>query len=285
MLKRILIATLALAGAITTSATAADSMGKVVASKGRPTASDVGRTRVLAAGSDVFEGDTITVGTGNAQIELDDGTKLVVGPSSRLLMQSYLRRNQTTAKKVGIKALRGTFRVITGNSPKAAYNITTSNATIGIRGTGFDFNVGNTTVLAVTEGAVRMRGRNKQVVDTASGCGVAEAGGGNVAAQELDGEQKSNALSDLPYVIDQSLLNTSFHLPVENCLPFLPANSGQGAVPAPPPGLLLLPIIPGAVLYRVLTDDKDAPISAEVMQSPISNPDNCYLNFVDPNCR
>lgn len=281
MSKFRMIGTLSLGAVLATStlAAAADPMGKVVAVDGRPTASDSSGARPLAAGSDIFEGDTVTVGSGNAQIELDDGTKLVVGPSSRLLMQSYLRRNQTSAKKVSVKALRGTFRVITGNSPKAAYNITTSNATIGIRGTGFDFNASNKTVLAVMEGAVRMRGNNGQSVNTESGCGVAEAGNGGIVAQELDGDPKSDALSQLPYVIDQSPLNTAFHLPTDNCLPFLPANTGGGA--PPPPGLLLVPILPGAVLYRILTDKNDSPISPE--STPVVVID-CTINYADPAC-
>jgi hypothetical protein len=275
-----LITALAFAGFVCSSSAvlSADPMGAVVAVEGRPTASGTGGTRALSAGSDVFEGDTITVGAGNAQMELDDGTKLVVGPSSRLVLQSYLRRNQSTAKTVGLKALRGTFRVITGNSPKSAYKITTNNATIGVRGTGFDFNVSNKTVLAVLEGAVRMRGANGQAVNTEAGCGVAEAGKGGVTAQELDGDPKSAALLELPYVIDQSPLNTAFYLPTDNCLPFLPANPGGGATPTPPPGLLLVPVIPGAILYRQLTKDKDDPISPEVRQI------DCSILPIDPSC-
>jgi FecR protein len=283
MLTRHLTAAVALTGlAITSSVTlAADPMGSVVAVDGRPTAAGTGGTRPLSAGSEVFEGDTITVGAGNAQVELDDGTKVVVGPSSRLLLQSYLRRNQNTAKKVGLKALRGTFRVISGNSPKSAYKITTSNATIGIRGTGFDFTVSNKTVLAVLEGAVRLRGNNGQAVNTASGCGVAEAGASSVKAKELDGQPKTDALqNDLPFITDQTPLNASFQLPVANCLPFLPANSGGGAVPSVPPGVILLPIIPGVYFGSKLLDNND-PISPEVEPPLICNGNTIPI---DPRC-
>jgi hypothetical protein len=264
MSKRSLVATLSFLGLAVSSISslAADPMGSVVAVEGRPTATGTGGSRALSAGSSVFEGDTVTVGSGNAQMELDDGTKLVVGPSSRLVLQSYLRRNQTTAKKVGIKALRGTFRVITGNSPKSAYNISTSNATIGVRGTGFDITVDSRTLLAVLEGEVKLRGNNGQSVITASGCGVAEAGASKVIAQELDGKPKSDALqNELPYITDQSGLAEPFQLPVANCLPFILANSGAG--PAIPPAAALIPIIPGVIIGNEILN-KDDPVSQEV---------------------
>jgi hypothetical protein len=256
---------------------AAEPMGAVVAVEGRPTAAGPDGSRPLSAGSEVFEGDTVTVGDGNAQLQLDDGTKLVVGPSSRLILQSYLRRNKTTAKKVGLKALRGTFRIITGNSAKSAYDISTNNATIGIRGTGFDFNVAGKTSIAVLEGAVRLRGRNGQVVNTAAGCGVAEAGASTVAALELDGQSKTDALSELLYIVDQSPLNQAFHLPTTNCLPFLPTNNG-GVAPIPP-GLLLVPVVPGGIIfYGILNDQNESPVSGPA--DPIDQIDP--INPIDP---
>jgi hypothetical protein len=242
-------------------ALSADPMGSVDAVKGRPVASGPEGSRSLTAGSSVYEGDTVSVGDGNAQITLDDGTRLVVGPSSRLLLQAYLRRNATTAKKVGIKALRGSFRFITGKSPKSAYKIQTSNATIGIRGTGFDVNVGNRTLLAVLEGAVRLRGQNGQVVNTQSGCGVAEAGG-NIAAQELEGQAKADALNnELPYITDQSDLNEGFQLPVQNCLTSLGSNDGTPGVSPQ----ILVPLVPAIVIPGVIIglDSKESPISPD----------------------
>jgi hypothetical protein len=263
MNARCFVSTLAFAGLVATSSVgaAADPMGSVVAVEGRPTAAGPSGSRALSAGSDVFEGDTITVGDGNAQMELDDGTKLVVGPSSRLILQAYLRRNASTASKVGVKALRGTFRVITGKSPKAAYKISTSNATIGIRGTGFDFTVDNRTLLAVLQGAVNLRGRNGQSVNVKSGCGVAEAGGNNTKAVELSGKLKADALqNELPFATDQSDLKVAFHLPIKNCLVFL-GNNQQG------PGIQpqqLLPLIPAIAIPGIIiaTDDKK-PVSEQ----------------------
>jgi hypothetical protein len=268
---------------LSTVAQAADPMGAVVAVQGRPTAAGPSGSRPLSAGSDVFEGDTVTVGDGNAQLQLDDGTKIVVGPSSRLVLQAYLRRNVTSASKVSIKALRGTFRFITGKSPKSAYNINTSNATIGIRGTGFDFRVNSRTLLAVLEGAVRLRGRNGQAVNTKSGCGVAEAGPGGTKARELTGEAKSNALqNELPFITDQSSLRKSFYLPIKNCLIFFSSNETPPTPPGVPPQLLL-PLIPAlaipAVIIAVSGDKSISPESAPPNPPPCvppaSDPDFC----------
>jgi hypothetical protein len=250
---------------------AAEPMGQVVAVEGRPLATGTGGSRPLSAGADVFEGDTITVTSGNVQLRLDDDTRLVVGPSSRLVLQAYLRRNDNTAKRVGLKALRGTFRVITGKSPKKSYNIATSNATIGIRGTEFDFTVSDKTIVAVLGGSVRIRGSNGQVVDTGAGCGVAEAGG-NVDAQELEGQPKADALNnELPYITDQSNLDAEFQLPVENCLTSLGSNDGT-------PGTLqpqqLLPLVPAGIVPAIiiLTNKGDDPISGANTPPPPTPP-------------
>ncbi len=253
---------------------AADAMGSVVAVQGRPVAAGPSGSRPLSAGSDVFEGDTVTVGDGNAQLQLDDGTKIVVGPSSRLVLQAYLRRNSSTASKVGIKALRGTFRFITGTSPKSAYNINTSNATIGIRGTGLDFTVTDRTLIAVLEGAIRARGNNGGTVNTQAGCGVAEAGGGATKARELNGEEKASALQNqLPYVTDQSGLDSSFYLPINNCLTSLGENqTNPGLTP-----LQLLPLVPAIVIPAVILgtkSDQETPVSPEGTTTPDPFP-NC----------
>jgi FecR protein len=260
---------------------AADPMGSVEAVQGRPLAAGPEGSRSLSAGSAVFEGDTVSVGDGNAQITLDDGTRLVVGPSSRLLLQAYLRRNATTASKVGIKALRGTFRVITGKSPKSAYKISTSNATIGIRGTGFDFRVDDRTLLAVLEGAVRLAGQNGQVVNTQSGCGVAEAGA-NIDAKVLEDQAKADALNnELPFITDQSGLTENFQLPVQNCLTSLGSNDGAPGTPGIPPEILI-PVVPAIVIPGVIlgldNKSKETPVSPD---SPSPNDPSTFCPLPD----
>ena len=265
-----------------TSAYAATPMGQVAAASGQSTASGAQGARNLQAGSDVFEGDSISVaGGGNVQIILDDGTKLVVGPSSKLLLKAYLRSNAATAKKVSVKALRGTFRFITGNSKKTAYNIETSNATIGIRGTGLDFAVGGKTTVAVLEGTVRMTGRNGQVIEASAGCEVAEAGANSTIARLIDGKPKSKILTrDLPYIVNQTPLQTEFHLPTANCLPFF-AQNGAPAAPAITP-IVTIPVIGGILAGGLLLNQQDNPVSPEgvtpICVAPIYDYPDCANN-------
>ena len=147
---------------------AAEKIGKVVAVVGSPQAKGETGTRRLSSGSDVFENDSIVVSTGNAQIQLRDGTRLVVGPGSQLRLDNFVMRGKSKAEVVSIKALRGTFRFITGKSGKSAYKIATSSATIGIRGTGFDFWVKKKTGAVVLRGAIVLKGLNGGSVNVKS---------------------------------------------------------------------------------------------------------------------
>ena len=96
----------------------------------------------LALQQPVYMGDRIQTGpSGEAQIDFVDTTRLVVGPASSLLIDSSVMRNRKTMSSFVVSALRGTFRFISGTSPKPAYAIRTPTATIGVRGTEFDFAV------------------------------------------------------------------------------------------------------------------------------------------------
>jgi hypothetical protein len=236
-------AALASAAASISAAEAADAIGKVAAFKGFPKASGTGGARELAKGSELYAGDTVIAsGGGNVQIILNDGTRLIVGPASRLVIETYLLRNEKTASKVAVKALRGYFRFITGSSAKSAYAISTPSATIGIRGTGFDIRVRNLTLAAVTDGTIRLRGINQQTVNAAAGCGVAEAGGGGTSAKLLEGRAKANRLrQDFPMLFSQGSFLAEFRLENQTCKNAVAASSsstGQGGdndLEPPPP--------------------------------------------------
>jgi hypothetical protein len=98
-----------------------------------------GVQQVLLVGADVRIGDLIETSTGgHAELAFDDGTKIVVGPGSALLIEDYLLRGDGSTGDFAISALGGTFRFISGKSAKESYRITTPTGTIGIRGTAFD---------------------------------------------------------------------------------------------------------------------------------------------------
>jgi hypothetical protein len=216
IMKNIIVAGLLAAFVSWGPAWAADSIGNVVAVVGAPSASGPAGDRSLKKGSDVFVDDVIRVSKGNAQILLKDGTRLVVGPGSTLLLDQFVMRGEKKADKVAIQALRGTYRFITGRSAKEAYKITTSSATIGIRGTGFDFWVKNKTGVVVLKGSVNLDGLQSGRVRVDSGCEMGEAT--TNAARELKGTEKRKTINDnLPFILNQSQLTPRFRLNVNAC--------------------------------------------------------------------
>lgn len=200
-------------------AMAASPIGKVVAVIGAPSAAGPGGERSLAAGSAVYEDDRIVTGGGNVQIIFTDNTKLVVGPHSTLVIDRYLLRGGKSVRKFSIDVLRGTFRFISGNSRKSAYNITTANSTIKLQGTAFDVAAGGATLIAVYSGKASLCAYGAcETVDQY--CGVARARDGKVL--ELKGRAKAQALKGLSYAGGQAMLARPFRVDTSGCRMFRP---------------------------------------------------------------
>jgi hypothetical protein len=225
----------------------AGAIGNVVAVYGTVNASGPGGDRVLSSGAQVFEHDRVSVSSGNAQIELLDGTKLVLGPNSALVLERFLMKGGATAQNVSVDALRGTFRFITGNSPKDAYDIRTANSTIAIRGTAFDFWVRGRTGLALLKGNVRLCSRRSghSCIDILPNCSIAVAGDPN-PARIIAGRERNDAIRhQLRYLTNQSELRSQFRLDTSSCSRNLaelppkgqpqPVNLQKTAPPPPPP--------------------------------------------------
>ena len=95
-----------------------------------------GGLRILLPQKPVFSGDRINTGAvGEAQIRFRDGTRLVVGPNSSLVIDRFVYSEDKTTRKVGINFVKGAFRFISGNSGKQAYALRTPSGTLGVRGT------------------------------------------------------------------------------------------------------------------------------------------------------
>jgi hypothetical protein len=138
--------------------------GQTVAVIQQASAAGPGGSRILGVEKPVYTGDRVqTGGVGEAQIRFRDETRLVVGPNSNLLIDSYVYQGNQTASQVAMSALRGAFRFISGRSAKQAYSIRTPDLTIGIRGTRFDLAVrGGETNMALLEGQARVCDRFRQ---------------------------------------------------------------------------------------------------------------------------
>ena len=116
-------------------AAAIEPSGQAVRVNPAVNATGPGGERLIELQGAVFMGDEIVANpNGLAQIKFIDNTRLVVGPNSRLTIDTFVFNPDLTARKVTITAIKGSFRFISGNSPYGAYSIRTPDMSIGIRG-------------------------------------------------------------------------------------------------------------------------------------------------------
>lgn len=133
--------------------------------------------RILQAGADISMGETVVTGpSGQVQIIFHDQTRLVVGPNSALLIETYLLADSNTVSQLTVNALGGTFRFMTGNSPKPAYSIRTPTASIAVRGTDFDILVDrNGSRVMLYEGALQICNPSGACEEVTGRCEVGSA--------------------------------------------------------------------------------------------------------------
>ena len=154
------ISTLLLSGG--TQAAPNDAIGSAVTVVNYVTASletDSGEPRQLSSGDDVRQQELIeTDADSRSEIELNDRTKLALGPGSRLLLDKFIYDPDISGGAIVMNLVKGTFRFITGIAVKPAYVIRTPAASITVRGTIFDVYVQNATEtwLLLIEGGVEV---------------------------------------------------------------------------------------------------------------------------------
>ena len=118
---------------------AAEEVGEAVLIKTQVT----GASGPLAVKGSVHRDERIrTSSSGLGQFVSLDGTKLAVGWGSSVVIDKFVYDDTKSVKKLTIKAAKGTFRWISGNSKSSAYEIVTPAGTIGVRGTVFDVYIG-----------------------------------------------------------------------------------------------------------------------------------------------
>ncbi|KQV73354.1 FecR domain-containing protein [Rhizobium sp. Root1220] len=149
-----------------------------------------GEAGVLATRSPVHRDERIrTSRSGLGQFLFKDGTKLAVGAGSSVVIDKFVYDDTASVKRLSIKAAKGTFRWISGKSASSAYSIVTPAGTIGVRGTAFDFYVGEngTTAIVLLNGAAEFCGPGgcrqlRQQCD----CVIATRGGRMTDPSEVD---------------------------------------------------------------------------------------------------
>lgn len=156
-MKRILVVFLAALAILTEAGIAeAELIGEAVAVVDNATTEGTVGQQPLKTGMQVSLGDRVTTdGNGEVAFRFKDGTRMVVGPNSSLILDAFVFRGRAADNQFVVRAFSGAFRFITGGGQKDAYLIQTPAATIGVRGTIFDFAVtpGETNLLLLEGGA------------------------------------------------------------------------------------------------------------------------------------
>lgn len=135
----------ALAAALASGAALAQA-GRVVLAVG-DVAAVRGAERVrLAAGATVGAGDAIVTGAdGHAQIRFSDDALVAIKPGSEFRIEAYAYAGQPDGSERAVfRLVRGGFRTVTGRIGQLnrdTYQVLTTQATIGIRGTHFQLEV------------------------------------------------------------------------------------------------------------------------------------------------
>ena len=112
----------------------------------------------ISVGDGVLRDEIVRTGLDSAaRLVMADSTNLSLGPSATIKLDRTVFNDEHTYRDIAIRLTTGAFRFVTGHSEKTAYKITTSVATIGVRGTILDIlsQRGKTTVV-LQEGASRV---------------------------------------------------------------------------------------------------------------------------------
>ncbi|NOZ10724.1 MAG: FecR domain-containing protein [Gammaproteobacteria bacterium] len=109
-----------------------------------------GKIRDIATGGPVYKGDTlITAKDAFAVIAFRDDTRITLQPDTEFVAQDYRYQvDQPGASNVLFNLIKGGLRAVTGAIGKlnpSGFKVRSPTATIGIRGTGFDFYHSNPT--------------------------------------------------------------------------------------------------------------------------------------------
>lgn len=128
-----------------------------------------GAQRPLAKGSEINIGEAIHTAAGaRAQIRFTDGGYVSLQPNSQFRIDDYRYENKTDGKEKGFfSLLRGGLRTITGaigHVNRDNYRVTTSMATIGIRGTGYNAMLGEGLTVSVADGVISLTNKGGSLI-------------------------------------------------------------------------------------------------------------------------
>ena len=179
-----------------------------------------GKQRVIVTSAEVFENERlISNANGNAQIELLDGTKIVVGPDANVVLDKFVYNADNSINSLTVKATKGAFRFISGKSDHAAYKVVTPTATIGIRGTAFDVTVSKAgSHIALLSGGVTVCTPKGECRNIDQRCDYVFVGNGSFSKERNIADRPKQKSGDIfPLLANQSKLLSSFRLNGRSC--------------------------------------------------------------------
>jgi hypothetical protein len=96
-------------------------------------------TSQINVGDGVLRDEVVRTGLDSAaRLVMADSTNLSLGPSATIKLDRTVYNDEHSYREIAIRLTAGAFRFVTGHSAKTAYRISTSLATIGVRGTTLD---------------------------------------------------------------------------------------------------------------------------------------------------
>jgi hypothetical protein len=124
-------------------------------------------TSQINVGDGLLRDEVVRTGLDSAaRLVMADNTNLSLGPNATLKLDRTVFNDERSYREIAIRLTAGAFRFVTGNSEKAAYKITTSLATIGVRGTILDIlSQRGQTIVVLQEGASRVCATSGQCIE------------------------------------------------------------------------------------------------------------------------
>ncbi len=133
-----------------------------------------GRSRPLAKGAEVAAGELVDTGSGRAQLRFSDGALMALAPQTQFRIDEYQFNGKADGSEKGFFSLiKGAMRTISGlvgKTHREHYKVTTTVATIGIRGTEYSVAYGNNQNITTTTG------EGSTEVCNAAGCLILNSG-------------------------------------------------------------------------------------------------------------
>ncbi|MEL7107277.1 MAG: FecR domain-containing protein [Pseudomonadota bacterium] len=232
-------------------AAAQDVVGEVVTVAEGARLERDGRQFAIAPKVSILSGDAITTnGSGTVQLLFLDQTRVVVGPNSQFVARDIRMRRNGRAQRFAVNTVGGTFRFLSGNSAKNVYDIRTPSATMGVRGTQFDFAVErrNDTSLVMFDGEVQMCGAGRVCYAVSGSCATIRAGARGVNPDPVeDGAKAALLRRQFPFTQSQNRLGGGFRTSLLGCgpedddNPLLRPTRIERVAP-PPPGQVVTPV-------------------------------------------